>query len=97
MEKKLTLAQITERIRSFLLDSYLFGYEKDELCNDSSFLELGILDSTGIMELITFVESEFNITVLDEDILPENIDSINFISSYVYRRLSTVSDVAVGR
>jgi acyl carrier protein len=97
MEKDFTLVQITGRIKEFLLESYLFGYDENELSNDLSFLELGILDSTGIMELVTFVESEFNINVLDEDILPENLDSIECISRYVYSRLNITSDVAVGR
>ncbi len=97
MEKQLTLTEINERIKGFLFDSYLFGYDEDELQDESSFLELGILDSTGIIELLTFVECEFNIAVPDEDILPENLDSIWCISNYVYRRLSVVSDVAIGR
>lgn len=97
MGKFITLDQISESIRKFLLENYLFGYGEGELCNDSSFLELGILDSTGIMELVTFVETEFKIQVLDEDILPENLDSIDCISRYVYSRLNATSDVAVGR
>lgn len=88
MEGKVTTEQISERIRNFLLENYLFGYEENELLNDSSFLELGILDSTGIMEMVTFVETEFGIEVLDEDILPENLDSIECISRYVFNKLN---------
>lgn len=97
MDTKTTIKQITDRIRSFLLDNYLFGYAVDELSDDASFLELGILDSTGIIELITFVEREFNIEILDCEILPENLDSIECISHFVYGKLNPVSDVAVGR
>ena len=88
MNTETTINQVTEKIREFILENYLFGYDENELCNDSSFLEQGILDSTGIIELVTFVESEFNIEVLDCDILPENLDSINCISNYVYRKIN---------
>ena len=88
MKKEITMIQINEKIRNFILENYLFGYAENELCNDSSFLELGILDSTGIVELVGFVEDEFNIEVMDSEILPENLDSIDFISSYVYRKVN---------
>lgn len=88
MEKEITRTQIIERIREFIIENYLFGYDQNELCNDSSFLQLGILDSTGIVELVGFVEDEFNIEVMDSEILPENLDSIDFISSYVYRKVN---------
>ena len=51
-----------------------------------SFLELGILDSTGIMELVTFIEREFKIKVEDQEIIPENLDSINSIVNLVVRK-----------
>ena len=88
MKKEITMIQINEKIRNFILENYLFGYDENELCNDSSFLQLGILDSTGIVELVAFVEDEFNIEVMDSEILPENLDSIDFISSYVYRKVN---------
>lgn len=91
MEKLIAIDVIMESIRKFLLENYLFGYEEEELRNDSSFLELGILDSTGIMELVTFVEEEFLIQISDEDILPENLDSIECISRYVYSKLNLTS------
>lgn len=73
-------------IRKFITENYLFGYDEDELKDDSSFLKLGILDSTGIMELVTFLESEFQIQVLDSEIMPENLDSVNCISDYICRK-----------
>lgn len=97
MEKIITSEQISGRIRNFLLENYLFGYSEDELSDEASFLELGILDSTGIIELVAFVEREFNIEVLDYEILPENLDSIDCITRYVHSKLNPVSDVAIGR
>jgi len=70
-------------IRTFLFDNYMI---EDELDNDDSFLEKGIIDSTGILELITFLEETFNIEVEDEDVIPENLDSVNKISQYISRK-----------
>ena len=98
MYSKISKEQVTERIRNFVSENYLFGYDENELCDDSSLLELGIIDSTGILELVVFLEKEFNVEVLDEEILPENLDSINCISSYVSKKLNlSADDVAVGR
>lgn len=88
MECKITIEQISEDIRNFLFENYLFGYDEKNFCNDSSFLDLGVLDSTGILELILFIEGKFQIQILDEEILPENLDSINCVSSLVYKKIN---------
>ena len=72
-------------IRTFLFDNYMI---EDELDNDDSFLEQGIIDSTGILELIMFLEETFNIEVEDEEVIPENLDSVNKISQYISRKQS---------
>lgn len=87
MKGKFTLDQISESIKKFLFENYLFGYDENEFSNDSSFLDLGVLDSTGIMELIVFIESEFDIEVSDMEILPENLDSVNCVSGLVYKKI----------
>ena len=88
MKKKITLEQISQNIRKFLFENYLFGYDENEFSNDSSFLKFGILDSTGILELIQFIESQFAIEVKDEEILPENLDSINSVSGLVWKKIN---------
>lgn len=88
MKEKVTLEQISESIRKFLFENYLFGYDENEFNNDSSFLEFGVLDSTGILELILFIESRFDIEVPDMEILPENLDSINCVSRLVYNKIN---------
>ena len=88
MGREITIEQIAEDIRSFLFENYLFGYDEQNFSNDSSFLDLGVLDSTGILELILFIEGKFHIQVLDEEILPENLDSINCVSSLVYKKIN---------
>ena len=86
MGKYNTNDEIAGRIRVYLFENFLFGYSDDELENNASFLELGILDSTGIMELVAFIEREFSIDVLDNEIIPDNLDSIDCISNFILKK-----------
>lgn len=74
-----------QTIRTFIIDNYLFG-EGDKLGNEDSFMETGIIDSTGILELVRFLESTYGITVADEELIPDNLDSINKIVSFIYAK-----------
>ena len=65
-------------IRQFIIDNFLFG-DDEGLETDSSFLEEGIIDSTGMLELINFLEETFAIEIEDEEMVPENLDSISNI------------------
>ncbi|MFC1534171.1 acyl carrier protein [Thermodesulfobacteriota bacterium] len=77
-----------EQIKAFIVENFLFG--KDEgLNDDSSFLEEGIIDSTGILELVSFMEEEFSISIDDEELIPENLDSINNVVAYLERKISS--------
>ena len=64
---------IKQRIRDFIIDNFLFG-NADGLNDNTSFLEEGIIDSTGILELVGFLEEAFNIHIQDEELVPENLD-----------------------
>ena len=75
-----------ERIRSFIIENFLFGNDEG-LNDDSSFLDEGIIDSTGILELVSFIEEKFSITVNDEDLVPENLDSISNVVAYLERKI----------
>jgi acyl carrier protein len=79
---------ITQAVRGFIAENFLFRDEADTIANDASLLEAGIIDSTGVLELVSFLETTFGIEVADEDMLPENLDSIRAISNYVSRKLS---------
>jgi len=70
-------------IRSYVLRNFLFTDDDGQLQNDVSFLEEGIVDSTGVLELVMFVEETFDIAVEDEEILPENFDSVAQLARYV--------------
>ena len=75
-----------QTIRDFIVENFLFG-EANGLADDTSFLEGGIIDSTGILELVTFLEEEFSIAVEDEELVPENLDSINNVEGYLLRKI----------
>lgn len=74
-------------IRSFLIDNFLFGDESYPLTDDMSLIENDLIDSTGILELVAFLEQRFAVTVADSDIVPANLDSIARISAFVGSRL----------
>jgi acyl carrier protein len=77
---------IRGKVRAFVVENFLFG-EEDGLKDDSSFLDEGIIDSTGILEMVSYLEAEFNITVDDEELVPENLDSISNVVAYLQRKL----------
>lgn len=74
-----------ETIRKFVVDNFLFG-EEGKLGNEDSFMETGIIDSTGILELVRFLESTYGIKVADEELIPDNLDSVNKIVSFVHAK-----------
>jgi len=78
-------------VREFIVDNFLFGEEGD-LKNDSPFFETGIVDSTGILEVVTFLEETFNISVADEELIPENFTSIETIDQYLKTKLNGKSE-----
>ena len=74
-------------IRNFILENFLFDQNENELDNDASFLDEGIIDSTGILELVSFIEDTYEIHVEDEELVPENLDSVNNVISFIERKL----------
>ncbi len=77
---------VREQLRKLILENYLFSDNQDDLKDDVSFMDLGVIDSTGIMEVVIFMEENFGIKVLDTDLLPENLDSINALVAFVDRK-----------
>jgi acyl carrier protein len=74
-------------IRQYLTDQFLFG-DSRPLERDVSLLDQGIVDSTGILELIHYLEEHFGIKVQDDELLPENLDTIGNICAFLERKLS---------
>jgi len=79
------MADVKTTLRQFIIDNFLFG-DDSGLADDTSFLEEGIIDSTGMLELITFLEETFSIQLDDEELIPENLDSINNLVSFLSKK-----------
>ena len=74
------------KIRAFIFENFLFDAEEDALQNEASFLEQGIIDSTGVLELVDWLEEEFDMTVEDEELIPENLDSVIVLAGFITRK-----------
>lgn len=81
------MEQIRQSIKKFILENILFEDKEDILNHDDSFLKKGILDSTGILEVVSFIEEKFNISVDDEELIPENLDSVNNLTRFVNEKI----------
>ena len=88
MTSAYTEEEIKAIVRSFITDSLFFLEDDLDLSDDASFMESGVIDSTGVLELIEFIEQRFEITVEEPEITPQNLDSLQNISEYVHRKLS---------
>ena len=78
---------ISAAVRDYIRQNFLFGAD-DKLADDASLLDAGIVDSTGAMELVSFLEEKFGVQVNDQDLVPENLDSIAAITRFVTQKLS---------
>jgi acyl carrier protein len=74
-----------DKVRQFIKENF-YAASSSDLTDDASLLDLGIVDSTGILEVVAFIEEAFDITVDDAEMLPENLDSIQNIVSFVERK-----------
>jgi acyl carrier protein len=82
------MTQPISQIRSFIFENFLFDADEDSLGNDDSFLEQGIIDSTGVLELVDWLEETFSLKVQDEELVPENLDSVNKLSTFIIQKNS---------
>ena len=87
---------IAGEIRDFVISNFLFGQDDGRLTQTQSLLESGIIDSTGVLELIGFLEQRFEITVGDREMLPENLDSIINAARFVKTKLEQKGTGVVG-
>jgi acyl carrier protein len=74
-----------QEIRQFIIEFFLFGQD-DGLTNDISLLEKGIIDSTGVLELVAHLEKTYKIKIENHELVPENLDSINAIAGFLERK-----------
>jgi acyl carrier protein len=76
---------VQERVRGFILE-YFYVTDPEELTDDISLIDAGLVDSTGMMEIILFIEGEYAIHVEDHETIPENLESISEIAAFVARK-----------
>ena len=79
------IGQVRARIRGYILENLLFTDDPSQLPDDASLLDRGIIDSTGVLEIVLFLEEEFGIKVKDADMLPENFDTVDRMAQFVVR------------
>ncbi|MFO0726320.1 MAG: acyl carrier protein [Myxococcota bacterium] len=81
--------EIREKLRSFISNNFLIGKGSHPPADADSFLETGLVDSTGVLEVVGYVQDTWELEIGDEDMLPENLDSIDNLTAYVKRRLES--------
>ena len=80
---------VRNEIREFIIQNFLFGHSNNALGDDESFLDTGIIDSTGVLQLLGYLEEHFGIAIGDADVTPANLDSVNRVVKFVEARLTT--------
>jgi len=74
---------IEQQLRQFVIETFLFGNDDGQFSSDDSFMEKGLIDSMGILNLVSFVENEYDIEVTDAELIPEIWDSVNRIAAFI--------------
>jgi acyl carrier protein len=78
---------VKEKIREYVAENFLLSSNGFDLGDDESFLEAGVVDSLGVLELVTFVEENYNVRVPDDEIVPGNFDSVDKLAAYIGRKI----------
>jgi acyl carrier protein len=87
--------EIREQLLRFTTEGLLFGREDVAITDDQSFLDAGLIDSTGVLELVQFLEITFGIQIDDEEMVPENLDSIDRLLAFVSGKVSDLRSVGI--
>ena len=80
--------EIKKEIRRFIIDTFMFGINEMPFNNQDSFLENGFLDSIGILELVEFIEKRYGFACEDEELVPENLDSLHNVAEYIIKKIN---------
>jgi acyl carrier protein len=83
--------EIESEIKSFIAKNLLYSGDGFKYGDDVSFLEEGIVDSIGVMELVAFVEENYKFSVKDQDVTPDNFDSVSRLATYIRRQLQVTT------
>lgn len=77
---------LQSEIKRYIVDNFLYGQDDGNMNEDVSLLQRGIIDSTGVLELVSFVQEQYGITVTDDELVPDNFDSINKIADFISQK-----------
>lgn len=79
---------VRDQIRDFIIENLMMGLDTDHLDDSGSLMDLGVLDSVGVLDLVGFIESTWSITVADEELVRENLDSIDGLVGFIQRKVA---------
>lgn len=82
----LTAATVASDVTAFIVENFLFGDASEAPAQETSFMDTGLIDSTGILEVVAFLEEKYEIEVDDDELVPENFDSVGNIAGYVVKK-----------
>jgi acyl carrier protein len=85
---------VRQEIKQFIAENFLFTGDINKINDDASFMDEGIIDSMGIMELIVFIEETYKINVKDDEIEPDNLDSVNNLYNFIMRKTESTQVAA---
>jgi acyl carrier protein len=85
------MSAVNSKVREFIKDNFMYRDDRAELADTESLLDAGLIDSTGILELVAFIETEFSIQMADTDIVPDNLDSVETIVRYVEGKIGATA------
>jgi acyl carrier protein len=84
------MASVEDVVREFIVMNFLFGDTERNLSDDDSLLEEGVVDSTGILELVFFLETTYEIKIRENEMVPANLDSISKVANFIGRKTEMV-------
>src|SRR5438477_6996317 len=92
------MERLAQELRRFITDNFLFGDESGRFAfsDDDSFQERGIVDSTGILELVCHLQEKYAIEIADDELIPDNLDSLSRVARFVERKRQAQPVVAGG-
>lgn len=86
MNTTVSKADLQKDIHNFIVTNFMFGSDDGSIKAETSFMESGVMDSTGILELIEFLETNYGIEINDSELVPENLDSLENVSAFLIRK-----------
>ena len=82
---------IQDAVKAFIIENFLFGDASQAIADTDSLIENGIIESTGVLELVAFIEDRYEITVADADIVPANLDSLARITAFISAKTASLA------